>query len=43
MVPEDQVIFYTMEWERGRDDYGRPVVSNDLSGRMQEYLQQRTW
>lgn len=43
LVPEDQVVFYTQEWEGERDQYGRPLVSDELLERMRYVALEEAW
>lgn len=43
LVPEDQVIFYTLEWEGERDEYGRPLVSDQALERMKYVGLEEAW
>ena len=43
LVPEEQVIFYTLEWDGDRDDYGRPIVSDDVLTRMRYVSIEEAW
>lgn len=43
LVPEDQVIFYTLEWEGERDEYGRPLVSDQVLERMKYVGLEEAW
>lgn len=43
LVPEDQVVFYTQEWEGERDQYGRPLVSDGILERMRYVALEEAW
>ncbi|WP_340105969.1 RraA family protein [Rhodohalobacter sp. 8-1] len=43
LVPEEQVIFYTLEWEGDRDEYGRPLVSDQVLERMKFVGLEEAW
>ncbi len=43
LVPEDKVVFYTMEWDGERDEFGRPVVPDDILTRMQLVSIEEAW
>lgn len=43
VVPEDEVIFYTQEWEGERDQYGRPLVPDDILERMEYVSIEEAW
>lgn len=43
LTPEDQVIFYTLEWEGERDQYGRPIVSDEVLERMKYVGLEEAW
>lgn len=43
LTPEDQVIFYTLEWEGERDEYGRPMVSDNVLERMKYVGLEEAW
>ncbi len=40
---EEKVIFYTQEWDGERDQYGRPLVSDDIIERMKHVLIEEAW
>ncbi len=43
LVPNDQVIFYTLEWEGERDRFGRPFVSDEILKRMKYVGLEEAW
>lgn len=43
LTPEDQVVFYTLEWEGERDQYGRPIVSDEILERMKYVGLEEAW
>ena len=43
LTPEDRVIFYTLEWEGERDQYGRPIVSDEILERMKYVGLEEAW
>lgn len=43
LVPKEQVIFYTQEWEGERDQYGRPIVSDEILERMRHVGLEEAW
>ncbi len=43
LVLEEQVIFYTQEWEGNRDHYGRPFVDEDILERMKFVGLEEAW
>ncbi|MEX0769272.1 MAG: hypothetical protein WD035_00970 [Balneolaceae bacterium] len=43
LTPEDQVIYYTREWEGERDTYGRPLVPDNILERMQYVALEEAW
>src|SRR5690625_5168467 len=43
LVPEEQVLFYTLEWEGERDEYGRPLVSDQILERMRHVGLEEAW
>lgn len=43
LVPEENVIFYTLEWEGERDQYGRPIVSDNILERMKFVGLEEAW
>lgn len=43
LVSPEQVIFYTQEWEGERDQYGRPIVSDDILERMKYVGLEEAW
>lgn len=43
LVPAEQVIFYTQEWDGPRDDHGRPLVSDEILERMKHVGLEEAW
>jgi len=43
LVPKDRVIFYTLEWDGERDEYGRPLVSDEVLERMEYVGLEEAW
>tara|TARA_R100001143_G_scaffold52492_1_gene47728 strand:- start:3287 stop:4273 length:987 start_codon:yes stop_codon:yes gene_type:complete len=43
LVPAEQVEFYTQEWEGERDQYGRPIVSDEILERMKYVGLEEAW
>lgn len=43
LVPEEQVVFYTREWDGERDEYGRPLVPDDILVRMEHVVLEEAW
>lgn len=43
VVSEDQVIFYTQEWDGDRDEYGRPLVDDNILERMKYVAIEEAW
>jgi len=43
LVPEERVIFFTLEWEGERDQYGRPIVSDEILERMKYVGLEEAW
>ncbi|MEX0660608.1 MAG: hypothetical protein WEA58_01475 [Balneolaceae bacterium] len=43
LVSEDEVVFYTLEWEGERDEYGRPLVSDQVLERMKYVGLEEAW
>lgn len=43
LISEERVIFYTAEWDGERDQYGRPLVSDDIIERMKYVGVEEAW
>lgn len=43
LVSEDEIIFYTLEWDGERDQYGRPLVSDQILERMKYVGLEEAW
>ncbi len=43
LLSEEQIIFYTQEWEGERDRYGRPYVSDNILERMKFVGLEEAW
>lgn len=43
LVSEDDIIFYTLEWDGERDQYGRPLVSDQILERMKYVGLEEAW
>lgn len=43
VASEEEVIFYTQEWEGNRDEYGRPLVSDGILERMEQVALEEAW
>lgn len=43
VTSEEDVIFYTQEWEGERDVYGRPLVGDDILERMKHVAIEEAW
>ncbi len=43
LVSEDEIIFYTLEWDGERDQYGRPLVSDQVLERMKYVGLEEAW
>lgn len=43
LIPEDQVIFYTQEWDGERDSFGRPIVPDHILERMEYVALEEAW
>ena len=43
LVTEERVILYTQEWDGERDQYGRPLVSDNIIERMKHVVVEEAW